>query len=504
MRIATWNVNSLKARLPRVEEWLEYAQPDVLCIQETKLADAAFPAMAFQALGYDAAHHGNGRWNGVAILSRVGLEDVVAGFSGEREDEIVESRFLSATCGGVRVSSVYVPNGRAVGTEHYEAKLMAPATELAGPPVSAGYVGLDRLSGAERAAWAALADRALEPNPFFRPEFVLAAARGASPTTLARVRQGERWIACVPLGAARRWRRVPLPCLAPWRPDYAFLATPLVDRDAVVPATQALARLLTRRARVAAVVLDPLPVDGPVGGALDRALRAAGHSPITYAAYERAVLRRRPTPTYLDESLSTAGRKQLRKRRRGLARELGGDVTVVDRSGDPAAPAEFLAMELASWKGEAGTALASDPADAAFFAQMCAAMASQGRLHVLTLEAAGTTVAMQVNLFDGDAAFGFKVAYDARFGRFSPGTLLEVEAIERFHERGIELVDSCAAADNALMNRLWPDRRAMRTVLIPTRAPGARLLGPALAAEAAARRLRDRLRPAPAAHPPGG
>ena len=123
MRIATWNVNSLKARLPRVEEWIAYAHPDVLCMQETKLADAAFPAMAFEALGYEVAFHGNGRWNGVAIASRVGLEDAVAGFSGENEDDIVESRFMSATCGGVRVSSVYVPNGRSVGSEHYEAKL---------------------------------------------------------------------------------------------------------------------------------------------------------------------------------------------------------------------------------------------------------------------------------------------------------------------------------------------------------------------------------------------
>ena len=123
MRLATWNVNSLKARLSRVEEWVAYAQPDVLCMQETKLADASFPSMAFQALGYDAAHHGNGRWNGVAILSRVGLDDVVAGFTGEAETDVVESRLLSATCGGVRVTTVYVPNGRAVGSEHYEAKL---------------------------------------------------------------------------------------------------------------------------------------------------------------------------------------------------------------------------------------------------------------------------------------------------------------------------------------------------------------------------------------------
>jgi exodeoxyribonuclease-3 len=123
MRLATWNVNSLKVRLPRVEEWLAYAQPDVLCLQETKLADKDFPGLTFQALGYDAAHCGQGGRNGVAILSRVGLDDVVAGFSDQGEGEVVEARLLSATCAGVRVSSIYVPNGRAVGSEHYEAKL---------------------------------------------------------------------------------------------------------------------------------------------------------------------------------------------------------------------------------------------------------------------------------------------------------------------------------------------------------------------------------------------
>ena len=122
MRLATWNVNSLKVRLARVEEWIGYAQPDVLCLQETKLADAAFPTMAFQALGYEVACHGEGRWNGVAIASRVGLEDAEAGFHGDAA-AATEGRLLSATCAGVRVSSVYVPNGRSVGSEHFEAKL---------------------------------------------------------------------------------------------------------------------------------------------------------------------------------------------------------------------------------------------------------------------------------------------------------------------------------------------------------------------------------------------
>jgi exodeoxyribonuclease-3 len=121
MRIATWNVNSLKARQPRVEEWLEYARPDVLCMQETKLADTAFPAMAFSALGYDSAPYGDGRWNGVAIVSRVGLDDVHRGF-GDATDE-QGCRLVAATCGGVRVHSIYAPNGRSVGSEHYVAKL---------------------------------------------------------------------------------------------------------------------------------------------------------------------------------------------------------------------------------------------------------------------------------------------------------------------------------------------------------------------------------------------
>ena len=122
MRLATWNVNSLKARLPRVEEWLADVQPDVLCMQETKLADDAFPALTFQALGYETAHHGQGQWNGVAILSKVGLTDVVANFDdGEPPD--AEARLITATCGGVKVTSVYVPNGRALDHDHYQYKL---------------------------------------------------------------------------------------------------------------------------------------------------------------------------------------------------------------------------------------------------------------------------------------------------------------------------------------------------------------------------------------------
>jgi exodeoxyribonuclease-3 len=122
MLLATWNVNSLNARMPRVSEWISDVQPDVLCLQETKLADEAFPAEEFSELGYESVHHGEGRWNGVAILSRVGIEDPMMGFAdGITAD--TDARLVSATCGGVRVHSVYVPNGREVDHEHYHYKL---------------------------------------------------------------------------------------------------------------------------------------------------------------------------------------------------------------------------------------------------------------------------------------------------------------------------------------------------------------------------------------------
>ena len=122
MRVVTWNVNSLRARLERVEEWVAEVEPDVLCLQETKLADDAFPALTFEAMGYDCAHFGQGQWNGVAILSRVGLADVVANFADGIEPD-PDARIITATCGGIRISCCYVPNGRSLDDDHYTYKL---------------------------------------------------------------------------------------------------------------------------------------------------------------------------------------------------------------------------------------------------------------------------------------------------------------------------------------------------------------------------------------------
>ena len=140
MRIATWNVNSVKQRVPRLLPWLDQRKPDVVCLQETKLADDAFTELLGGDLagrGYEVALHGEARWNGVAILSRAGLDDVVAGIAGAPGFPDPEARAVSANCGGIRVYSVYVPNGRVPDSEHYRYKLAwlkALRDALAGAP----------------------------------------------------------------------------------------------------------------------------------------------------------------------------------------------------------------------------------------------------------------------------------------------------------------------------------------------------------------------------------
>ena len=158
MRIATWNVNSLKARLDRVEAWLEEAEPDVLCLQETKLHDDAFPGLALATLGYDGAHHGQGRWNGVAILSRIGIDEVVHGFAdGGPPDP--EARLLTARCGPTVVVTAYAPNGRAVGHEQFHHKLawfdrlVAHLTTVAGPHEEVVLCGDLNVAPEDRDVW---------------------------------------------------------------------------------------------------------------------------------------------------------------------------------------------------------------------------------------------------------------------------------------------------------------------------------------------------------------
>jgi exodeoxyribonuclease III len=181
VRLATWNVNSIKQRVPRLLPWLDQRQPDVVCLQETKLADHAFAALLAEQLvsrDYEFATHGEVQWNGVAILSKIGLDDVVLGVAGAPGFPNPEARAVTATCGGIRVHSVYVPNGRVPGSDHYRYKLdwlaalgqdvsagpentvvcgdmnIAPADEDVFDPEA--YIGQTHVTGPEREALAQL------------------------------------------------------------------------------------------------------------------------------------------------------------------------------------------------------------------------------------------------------------------------------------------------------------------------------------------------------------
>lgn len=177
MRVATWNVNSVKPRIPRLLPWLDQRQPDVVCLQETKVTDQAFVAALGQELsgrGYAVAHHGEPQWNGVAILSRVGLHDVATGVPGAPGFPHQEARAIAASCGGLRVHSVYVPNGRVPDSAAFHYKLAwlaalrrmlavdSPSTIVCGDmniaPTDAdvfdpdAYVGQTHVTAAERMA----------------------------------------------------------------------------------------------------------------------------------------------------------------------------------------------------------------------------------------------------------------------------------------------------------------------------------------------------------------
>jgi len=186
VRIATWNVNSIKQRIPRLLPWLDQRRPDVVCLQETKIADDAFVELLGGELaqrGYVAAVHGEATWNGVAILSRLGLDEVAVGVPGAPGFPKPEARAVTAHCGGIRVVSVYVPNGRVPGSEHYRYKLawLASLREMVATDPTAtvvcgdmniaptdedvfdpdAYVGQTHVTVPERAALAQLQDLGL-------------------------------------------------------------------------------------------------------------------------------------------------------------------------------------------------------------------------------------------------------------------------------------------------------------------------------------------------------
>jgi len=348
------------------------------------------------------------------------------------------------------------------------------------------------LTSAQRAAWSELADRAASPNPVFEPDFVMAAARGLAANELhvLIVREGSEWLAALPVTKLRSWKGVPGPCLANWMHFYCFLGTPLVAGDDL---EQALATLLDHGLRSSgSVVLDTIDADGPLAEPLFATVSSRARA-VVLQRFERAALRRRPQPDYLQQTLSSGHRSELRRKFRRL-QEAVGELTVTDRRDHPDAYDEFMELERAGWKGAEGTALACDPAHAAFFREMCERFAARGRLQLLALAGEQSTVAMMCNLIAGDVTFGFKIAFDERFGKLSPGMQLQSAQIERFHHGPCSWIDSCTDPENAEMKRVWPDRRLLLTAVAVRRHAAAALIYVQWRAVAVAANVRSRRR----------
>jgi hypothetical protein len=241
------------------------------------------------------------------------------------------------------------------------------------------------------------------------------------------------------------------------------------------------------------LVLRGVRADGAVAEALVELCCARGLEPVISGRHARALLvPAGDAERYLEAAISPGKRKELRRQERRLA-ELGAlSYTLLDARDDPgAALDELLALEAAGWKGRAGGALGCDPADRRFFEAACRAAHAEGRLILTALRVAGRAVAAKCSFLAVPGAFAFKIAYDERYARYSPGVLLELDHVRRLHARpDVAWMDSCAAWDHPMINGLWSERRTLETVLL---APGGGPLPRAVAAATPLLRLGARL-----------
>ncbi len=338
---------------------------------------------------------------------------------------------------------------------------------------SAALVGVQDLDSAAVAAWRELAATALEPNPFFEPDMTLAAARhlpgGDDDRLLAVFGEAGTLRFALPVRRTAWYRRVPVSAYRAWGHAQAFLDTPLVGPDDPVGAwADALDAL--RAAGADWLVLERLPGDGSVRAALDECLANRASGVRILAEYERPVLQRRPAPDYLDGRLSTQRRKRLRRQRRHLEAALDGPLTVHDHAQTDVVEAldRFLELEGAGWKGRAGTALASRPAEAAVFREAMTSFARRDRAQLWELGPPEAPVASLCAVVASGGVFHLKIAHDERYAGESPGLQLELDLIAEFHrDPRLAWIDSCTSAGPSPSALLYPDRRPIQSVVLP-------------------------------------
>jgi CelD/BcsL family acetyltransferase involved in cellulose biosynthesis len=327
------------------------------------------------------------------------------------------------------------------------------------------------ISQDDERAWRILAARAMEPNPFFEPDCLIPAAIhqtfGAEIGLVVAEHEG-RFLACIPVRHVRRWK-FPYPILTSQVRRMGYLGTPLVDPEGGVDAMVTLLesmRGLRRAATARLLVIDGMSAEGPVSDLFRLAVEQLNLPCRVFESYDRGLLKRRDEPTY-DNVHSSKTRYNLRRQRRLLEQDVRCDITVVDRADHPGAIRDYIEMEASGYKVRTGVAMTTVPGEPEYFSDMCERFASAGRLHILSLEADGQRLAMEIWIRAGEGMFLMKISFDEKFSRFGPGVLLQMSALQYFHWlTDAEWIDTCTSAGNALLLRLYPDRRRIESLFV--------------------------------------
>jgi CelD/BcsL family acetyltransferase involved in cellulose biosynthesis len=353
--------------------------------------------------------------------------------------------------------------------------------------------------------WRRLAGRALEPNVFYEPAFALAAAPvfGRDVGVVLVWSRANELVGLFPAHAERRRYGVPLPVLVGWTHPYGPLGVPLVDRDAGEAVLTAWLAHVAGDPQLPDLVLLPfLPSEGALAQRLGAVLGRRGAHSRAFAPHQRALLAPAgERATYLDTAIGGKRRKELNR----LLKRLGDSGTVTSVStGDATAIApaldDFLALEAGGWKGRAGTAARRHPNIAAFMHRAVVALAAEGKAQVGRLCLDDSAIAAMVTLRSGATAWGWKIAYDERYARFSPGVQILRDVTQRLlDDPAVARADSCATADHPMIDHIWRERLTLADLFLC--AGNSRRFAVACgleqlrrAAIAGAKAMRDRLR----------
>ena len=336
------------------------------------------------------------------------------------------------------------------------------------------------------AAWERLVGRAAEPNPFFEPWFLVPSLEQWGANNRVTVKawfHDGRLAGLMPIVRSAKYYGHILTHATGWLHANAFCGVPLVVAGLEEDFWRAMLAHFDRMARRALFLHLPLlPAGGPLDAALERVLAASPRAHYRVAEQQRAFLTGdMGAQAYLEEAMSAKKRKELRRQHNRLAEE--GALAFERLEGDEGLAewtAEFLALEAAGWKGEAGSALASAPDTTALFTQALAGAAAAGRLERLALRLDGRAIAMLANFITPPGAYSFKTAFDEDYARFSPGMLLQLENLALLERADVAWADSCAVEGHPMIERLWRDKRPMvsRNIAIggPLRRAAFRLL----------------------------